>query len=165
MRVAHAPGMLGTFSPPPISKLVPWCMSGSLTRGAIPGACTTRRFTYLVRGTCCGYKDWGYNIPSSSNLVATQGFMLAQLLHIAIFLTDSHYLPAKEALAISVWIGKTITSRQYDCWSLTCRWCSNYISALDLTPGFNGLGKENCKMTRETFSFWDSVRFILEVWR
>ena len=32
---------------------VPWCMSGSLTRGGgenIPGACTTRNFTYLVRG-------------------------------------------------------------------------------------------------------------------
>ena len=34
---------------------VPWCMSGSLTRGGgenvpgIPGACTTRDFTYLVR--------------------------------------------------------------------------------------------------------------------
>ena len=35
---------------------VPWCMSGSLTRGGgenvpgIPGACATRDFTYLARG-------------------------------------------------------------------------------------------------------------------
>ena len=35
---------------------VPWCMKGSLTRGVgenvpgIPGVCTTRNFTYLVRG-------------------------------------------------------------------------------------------------------------------
>ena len=35
---------------------VPWCMSGSLTRGVgenvpgIPGACATRNFTYLARG-------------------------------------------------------------------------------------------------------------------
>ena len=35
---------------------VPWCMSGSLTRGGgenvpgIPGACATHNFTYLVRG-------------------------------------------------------------------------------------------------------------------
>ena len=35
---------------------VPWCMSGSLTRGGwenvagIPGACATRNFTYLTRG-------------------------------------------------------------------------------------------------------------------
>ena len=26
-----------------------------------------------------------------------------------------------------------------------------------VTPGFNGLGKDNCKMRRETFSFWDLV--------
>ena len=37
---------------------VPWCMSGSLTRGGgengpgIPGACVTRNFAYLVRGPC-----------------------------------------------------------------------------------------------------------------
>ena len=35
---------------------VPWCMSGSLIRGGrenvpgMPGTCTTRNFTYLVRG-------------------------------------------------------------------------------------------------------------------
>ena len=40
---------------------VPWCMSGSLTRGGgenvpgIPAACATRTFTYLVRGTWCVY--------------------------------------------------------------------------------------------------------------
>ena len=37
---------------------VPWCMSGSLTRGGggnvpgILGACATRNFTYLARGPC-----------------------------------------------------------------------------------------------------------------
>ena len=37
---------------------VPWCMSGSLTRGggenvsSIPGTYVTRNFTYLVRGLC-----------------------------------------------------------------------------------------------------------------
>ena len=37
---------------------VPWCMSGSLTRGGgenapgIPGACATRNITYLARGPC-----------------------------------------------------------------------------------------------------------------
>ena len=59
LRVAHAPGMPGTFSPPADPPLfsdpcmhygtcvthVPWCMSGSLTCGGgenvpgIPGAC------------------------------------------------------------------------------------------------------------------------------
>ena len=40
---------------------VPWCMSGSLTRGdgenvpVIPGACATRNITYRARGTCPTY--------------------------------------------------------------------------------------------------------------
>ena len=72
MRVAHAPGMRWRFTrhllqrKPLVSDPgrhhgtsvthVPWCMSGSLTRGAeenvpgIPGACLTRNFTYLARG-------------------------------------------------------------------------------------------------------------------
>ena len=67
VRVAHAPGMPGTFSPKPIVSdpgmhhgmcvtHVPWCMSESLTRGGgenvpgIPGACATRNFTCLARG-------------------------------------------------------------------------------------------------------------------
>ena len=50
-------------------------------------------------------------------------------------------------------------------WSIACRRCSNYIFILDLTPGFNGLGKDNCKMRQQTFKFWDLVQFILEVWR
>ena len=68
-------GNAGTFSPLPSSKVtaivsdpgmlhgtcvmhMPWCMSGSLTRGGgenvpgIPGACATRNFTYLARGPC-----------------------------------------------------------------------------------------------------------------
>ena len=65
--VAHAPGMPETFSPPPLVSdpgmphdtcvtNVPWCMSGSLTRGGvenvpgIPGACATRNLEYLARG-------------------------------------------------------------------------------------------------------------------
>ena len=68
---AYAPGMPGTFSPPPrvsdpgmhhgtCVTHVPWCMPGSLSndflwsrrRGnvpSIPGACAIRKFTYLVR--------------------------------------------------------------------------------------------------------------------
>ena len=72
---AHAPGMPGTFSPPPqlsdpdmhhgtCVTHVLWCMPGSLTSGflwsrpregivpGIPATCTTRNFTYLVRGPC-----------------------------------------------------------------------------------------------------------------
>ena len=36
-------------------------------------------------------------------------------------------------------------------------------SFLDLTHGFDGLGKGNCKMRRESFKFWDLVRLILEI--
>ena len=34
-----------------------------------------------------------------------------------------------------------------------------------VTPGFNGLGKDNCKTRRETFRLWDLVHLTLEVWR
>ena len=71
LRIAHAPGMPGTFPPPQTSKEtaslrsrhasrhvrhVPWCILGSLNRGGrenvpgIPGACATRKFAYVVRG-------------------------------------------------------------------------------------------------------------------
>ena len=40
---------------------------------------------------------------------------------------------------------------------------SNYILILDLTSGFIGLGKYNCKNRRETFKFGDLVRLILEI--
>ena len=61
--------------------------------------------------------------------------------------------------------------RQLNCWSLRCSWsidcrrCSNYIFILNLTPAFNELGKENCKMRRETFEFRDLVQLILETLR
>ena len=51
-----------------------------------------------------------------------------------------------------------------NCWSLRCSWgivcrrCSNYIFILDLTPGFNGLGQNNCKTRAEIFKFLDLVR-------
>ena len=72
LSVGRALGMPGTFSPPRLQRNplvsdpdmhhgtcvthVPWCMSGSLTRGGgenvpdIPSACATRNFAYLVRG-------------------------------------------------------------------------------------------------------------------
>ena len=36
---------------------------------------------------------------------------------------------------------------------------------LHLTPGFNGLGRDNCKMRWETFKCWDLVWLILDVWQ
>ena len=36
---------------------------------------------------------------------------------------------------------------------------------LNLTPGFNGLGRNNCNMRWDTFNFWDLVCLVLEVWQ
>ena len=71
---------------------------------------------------------------------------------------------------ISLWY-KPQLSRQWNCWSLRCSWsiacrrCSNYIVILNLTHGFNRLGKDSCKSRRETSVFGDWVRLILEIWR
>ena len=50
-------------------------------------------------------------------------------------------------------------------WSIACRRCPNYIFILDLTPGFMGLGKDNCKTRRETIKFGDLVRLMLDILR
>ena len=42
---------------------------------------------------------------------------------------------------------------------------SNYIFIPDLTPGFNGLGRDNCKMRQESFKFCDLVHIILQILR
>ena len=63
---AHAPGMPGAVSPPPRVRdpgmhhdtcvtHMPWCMPGKWWRENVPGiigACATRNFTFLVRGSC-----------------------------------------------------------------------------------------------------------------
>ena len=65
---------------------------------------------------------------------------------------------------------KSHFSRQLNCcslrcsWSIACRRCSNYISNLHLTLGFNILRKDSCKPRRETFKFWDLVRLILAIY-
>ena len=45
--------------------------------------------------------------------------------------------------------------------------CSNYIFILDLTPGFNGLGRDNCKTKQESLiKFWDLVHLISDnLWK
>ena len=75
LRVAHAPGNPGTFSPPPRVRNpymhhstcvthVSWCMAGSLTSGflgsrwrgnvlGIPSACTTRKLRIWVDAHVC----------------------------------------------------------------------------------------------------------------
>ena len=111
LRVAHALGMPGTFSPPPrLSKAdmyhgtcvthVPWCMPGSLTSGGgenvpgILGACATRNFTYLVRGPYKLVQRW-------PNLHCCLGVLLYALwcvdrIHVSIYwflVTKYHFHP------------------------------------------------------------------------
>ena len=57
-------------------------------------------------------------------------------------------------------VGNTFVDHP-DVLGAACRRCSNYIFILDLTPGFNGLRKDNCKARREWVKFWDLVRVIL----
>ena len=37
------------------------------------------------------------------------------------------------------------------------------IFILDLTPGFSGIGRDNCKTRWESFEFCDLVQLILEI--
>ena len=48
---------------------------------------------------------------------------------------------------------------------LVCNKIVDHSDVVDLIPGFNGLGKGNCKTRRETFMFCDLVRLIQEVLR
>ena len=50
-------------------------------------------------------------------------------------------------------------------WSIACQRCSNYIFVINSTPGFNIMGKGDCKTRPETFMFGDWVQLILENWR
>ena len=91
------------------------------------------------------------------------------------FYMDSTYFPSEDSLSFACYHQiskyKTHFSRQLNCWSLRCSWsiacrrCSNYIFILNLTPGFNGLGKGNYRMRREAFKFWDLVRLVLDTLR
>ena len=48
-------------------------------------------------------------------------------------------------------------------WGIACRRCSNYIFILDLTPGFNGLGKDEMRIISSKFG--DLVQLILQILR
>ena len=82
--VAYAPGMPGTFPPPPwVSNPdmhhgtcvthVPWCMPGSQTSGrenvpGIPGACANRNFTSLLRGQLKLSRHMEFVFPQSMKM-------------------------------------------------------------------------------------------------
>ena len=103
-------------------------------------------------------------IRLENNLVLIQWDNLFALEMIDVMINCEHWIPSSLQY-------KTHFSGQLNCWSfrrswsIACRRCSNYIFILNLTSGFNGLGKDNYQMRREAFKFWDLVRLILETLR
>ena len=74
---------------------MPWCMSGSLTRGGgknvpgIPGACATRNFTYLARG------QWPCLLSPRSCLVICIYHIITLMAIMSIFhIIKIHHLPS-----------------------------------------------------------------------
>ena len=110
-------------------------------------------------------KMWVYILQSLKQFSMLR--VLRQIIHFIRRIWNMHQVPQIKTEIPSSLQYKPHFSRQLNCWSLRCSWsiacrrCSNYIFILNLTPGFNGLGKDNYKMRREAFKFWDLVRLIL----
>ena len=77
-------------------------------------------------------------------------------------MTDADVNCRQASIISHALVGNEIVNQSINSWSIACRRCSNYIFILDWTPGFNGLGNDNCKTRRETCKFWDVVELILE---
>ena len=60
-------------------------------------------------------------------------------------------------------VGNKIVDHSRCSSSIACWCCSNDIFILNLTPGFNGLGKDNYKRRRETLKFLPEASFGLRV--
>ena len=117
--------------------------------------------------------EWKCLHEMSPRFMASLPDMEYYSIHKIIISVDGKYsllFPISHTIPSNLWY-KRCLSRQWNCWSLRCRWsstcqhCSKYIFILDLTPGFNGLDKDNCKTRWETFKFGDLVHRILEIWR
>ena len=98
---------------------VPWCMSGSLTRGGkenvpgLPGACATRNFTYLVIGPYIRVRHLNkYTICWSPSWLYVGRFCL-NVLHYRLYVN-------------SIW---TIIWRDEKCWRMMVIGCtSDFLS-------------------------------------
>ena len=82
---------------------VPWCMSGSLTRGGgenvpgIPGACAARNFAYLVRG------PWHREFLGPGPI--TDSWVILLTVNLTVILKATH----------TVSIGLYVPHRSFDC--------------------------------------------------
>ena len=76
---------------------VPWCMSGSLTRGGgetvpgIPGACATLKFTYLARSPLWW---WRCDVHSKKNIKSKQNIFMKMCLWVLISFTATIFVDA-----------------------------------------------------------------------
>ena len=158
LRVAHAPGMPGTFSPSSwVSDLdmqhgtcvthVPWCMPGSLTndffwsrwRGksapGIPGACATHNFTYLARdpwsSPCHSYRR--IFDPTIDIAVPTNTFTMQWIISAYCAFWPGHWKRSK---------GPRHCSR---CFKGSLYWCQTAATGLSIQPLLCANTKENTK--------------------
>ena len=86
---------------------------------------TSRRHPHYVIGCLCLRK---YYLPCAFKITMMtlwNGNVFRVTGHLCVEFTDHRWIPCRCS------------------WSIACRRCSNYIFILNLTPGFNGLGKDN----------------------
>ena len=63
------------------------------------------------------------------------------------------------------WVGNEIVDHSYVVGASPVGAALTISSILHWTLGFNNLCEDNCKPSRGTFKFWDSMRLILEILR
>ena len=109
--------------------------------------------------------NWNPFIFSHENVFENVGWKISNILpqcvklgHGCMYLGLSNFMTSVDIAVYTVDHSDVVGS-------FARRRCSNYIFILDLTPGFNGLSKDNCKMRWEIFKFWHLMRLISEVWR
>ena len=129
---------------------------------------------YLFAGDLSSHILWSCNIVIEAIILLFQH--ICDIGHVTVhgqwrpYHTFHSYWIKMNKVPSSLWYTAYFSS-QLDCWSLRCSWsiacrrCSNYIFILNLTPGFNRLGKDKYKMRREAFEFWELLCLILETLR
>ena len=129
--------MMTTFATHICSTMGRWVIKCNIT--------AELRYTELLRIWLLyvGSDNWligTRHLTEQSVNTLTEIIMNTDLLHHQLY---SNGLMQKRRIGVNSWCSR----------SIACRRCSNYIFILDLTPGFDILHKDNCKMTREAFKF------------
>ena len=148
--------MPGTFSPPPLVSdsgmhhgtcvtHVPWCMSGSLSRGGgenvpgNPGACATLNFACLARGPCVTKeKELGHMTPRDNGkqytcnhsvpleaLVQIKRFTLTTFVYLSLIFVRHNRLEIDTSM--SVIVASTTTCEAHHSPRLRPWWVSQFV--------------------------------------